>query len=93
MFDLQQKILAIVADLAARPEPELQPSHRFKEDLGMDSLAHIDMVMALEAEFKLVISQDDGAAIRTVQDAITFIHGRTVQAISGGSWCQAPARS
>jgi acyl carrier protein len=43
------------------------------DDLGADSLDTVELVMALEEEFDIEISDEDAEKIQTVQDAITYI--------------------
>lgn len=43
-------------------------------DMGQDSLEAIELVMLLEEEFEISVSEDDAASIQTVGDAIRFIY-------------------
>ncbi len=43
------------------------------DDLGADSLDTVELVMALEEEFDIEISDEDAEKIATVQDAISYI--------------------
>jgi acyl carrier protein len=45
----------------------------FMEDLGADSLDTVELVMALEEEFDIEISDEDAEKIQTVQDAVDYI--------------------
>jgi len=42
-------------------------------DLGFDSLDMVEAVMALEDEFKIEVSDEDGEKITTVQQAIDYV--------------------
>lgn len=42
-------------------------------DLGADSLDHVELVMAIEEEFDIEISDEEGSRISTVEDAVKFI--------------------
>jgi acyl carrier protein len=51
----------------------------FMNDLGADSLALMDLALAVEEEFEIDISDEAAAKIRTVREAVEFIE-RHVQA-------------
>jgi acyl carrier protein len=54
-------------------ETEVTPSASFKEDLGADSLDVVELVMQLEDEFEMEISDEDAEKIATVGDAVSYI--------------------
>jgi acyl carrier protein len=49
----------------------------FVDDLKADSLAVVELVLALEQEFKLEIPDEDTEQIRTVKDAVNYIQTHT----------------
>jgi len=49
------------------------PEASFIEDLGADSLDLVEMIMAMEENFGVEISDEELQKIRTIQDAINFI--------------------
>ena len=54
-------------------EDEVTPEASFIEDLGADSLDIVELVMALEEEYEMEISDEDAEKIKTVQDVISYI--------------------
>ncbi|GIW50506.1 MAG: acyl carrier protein [Anoxybacillus sp.] len=48
----------------------------FKEDLGADSLDVVELVMELEDEFDMEISDEEAEKIVTVGDAVNYIKSR-----------------
>ena len=62
----------IVNFLGVKPE-EVTPEASFVDDLGADSLDTVELVMALEEEFRIEIPDEDAEKIQTVGDAIKYI--------------------
>ena len=62
----------IVEQLKVSPE-EVKVEASFIEDLGADSLDLVELIMAMEEEFGLEISDEDAEKIQTVQDAIHYV--------------------
>ena len=51
----------------------MSPEKSFTDDLGADSLAIVELVLALEEEFGIKIPDDKVDSIKTVGDAVEFI--------------------
>jgi len=47
------------------------------DDLGADSLDTVELVMALEEEFDIEISDEDAEKIQTVQNAIDYVEANS----------------
>jgi acyl carrier protein len=52
---------------------DVTPTARFEEDLGVDSLTLVDLVVAVEDRFGLVIPDEEWARFVTVDDAIRYL--------------------
>jgi acyl carrier protein len=70
------KVREMVASQLGKSEDEITPESSFIEDLGADSLDLVELIMSMEDEFGLEISDEDAESIITVQDAINFIMER-----------------
>lgn len=73
MSDLMEKIKSIIAEQLNVDEAEVQPEAHFIDDLGADSLDTVELVMALEEEFGVEISDEDAEKIQTVGDVMKYI--------------------
>ena len=70
---IKQQVIDIVVDqLDAKPE-DIDESKSFTEDLQADSLAIVELVLALEEKFSVKIPDDEVDKIKTVGDAIKYI--------------------
>ncbi len=68
-----EKIKQIIVEQLGVDESEVNPEAHFINDLGADSLDTVELVMALEEEFGVEISDEDAEKIQTVGDVIKFI--------------------
>ncbi|MCM3214781.1 acyl carrier protein [Niallia taxi] len=76
MSDVLERVTKIVVDRLGVEESEVKPEASFKDDLGADSLDVVELVMELEDEFDMEISDDDAEKIATVGDAVNYISNR-----------------
>jgi len=77
------KVKEMIASHLGKSEEEITPDSSFIEDLGADSLDLVELIMSMEDEFGLEISDEDAENIITVQDAINFIQRSTKSASEG----------
>ena len=54
-------------------EAEVTADASFVEDLGADSLDLVELIMALEEEFDLKITDEEAEKIATLRDAVIYI--------------------
>ena len=66
----------ICQQLEVSPE-QLKPEASFADDLKADSLAVVELVLALEQEFKIEIPDEDTEQIKTVGNALDYIKSHT----------------
>jgi acyl carrier protein len=71
--EILAKVKEMVASQLGKTEDEITPESSFIEDLGADSLDLVELIMSMEDEFGLEISDEDAESIITVQDAVNFI--------------------
>jgi acyl carrier protein len=77
MSAIEKRVKEIVAEQLGVDESQVTNEASFMDDLGADSLDTVELVMALEEEFDIEISDEDAEKIQTVQDAIDYITDHT----------------
>jgi len=70
---VEVKVKHIIVEQLGVDEDEVKSEASFVDDLGADSLDVVELVMALEEEFGLEISDEDAEKLRTVKQAIEYI--------------------
>ncbi|EAT15927.1 acyl carrier protein [Desulfuromonas acetoxidans] len=73
MASIEERVQKIVAEQLGVEEDQVTPEASFMDDLGADSLDTVELVMALEEEFDIEISDEDAEKIQTVKDAISYV--------------------
>lgn len=71
--DTLQRVKKIIVERLGVDESEVTPEASFKDDLGADSLDVVELVMELEDEFDLEISDEEAEKISTVADVVNYI--------------------
>lgn len=74
--DIMDKIKTVVADKLDADPSEVVEGASFVDDLGADSLDVVELIMGLEDEFGIEISDEEAEKLRTVGDARDFIAAR-----------------
>lgn len=79
-MSVAERIMAVLEEQLGVEKTSIQPSDSITDDLGADSLDTVEIVMALEEEFELEISDSDGEKLLnsggTVQLLTQYIEGR-----------------
>ena len=73
MADTLERVKKIIVDRLGVYESKITLEASFKEDLGADSLDVVELVMELEDEFDLEISDEDAEKITSVGEVVKYI--------------------
>lgn len=71
---IEQRVIEIIVEQLGVSAEEVTPEAHFIDDLGADSLDLVELIMAMEEEFGMEISDEEAEKIQTVQDAINYIN-------------------
>ncbi len=71
--DLEVRLTKIIADQLGVDEEKVVPEASFIADLNADSLDLAELMMSLEDQFEVTISDEDSRAIVTVGDALNYL--------------------
>ena len=80
MASVQDKVKHIIVEQLGVDEEEVKAEATFVDDLGADSLDVVELVMALEEEFGIEISDEDAEKLVSVQHAVTYIDSHAAKA-------------
>ena len=78
-MSIEQRVKEIIVEQLGANEGEVKPEAKFVDGLGADSLDLVELVMALEEEYNMEISDEDAEKILTVGDAIEYIKAHASQ--------------
>jgi acyl carrier protein len=70
--DTQTVIEILTKELDIAPE-QLTPDAKLTEDLGADSLSHVQIIMKLEDEFEITIPDEQAERVQTVGDVFQLM--------------------
>ena len=73
-MSVDERVKGIVVEQLGIGVDEINNESSFIDDLGADSLDTVELVMALEEEFDIEISDEEAENISTVQTAIDYIN-------------------
>ena len=76
-METADKVKEIISQQLDVDVGQIKEESQFIEDLGADSLAIVELVLAFEEQFEIEIPDEDTEKIRTVGDAVKYIESRT----------------
>ena len=72
-MEIAEKVKEIISQQLDVDLAEVKEGASFIDDLGADSLAIVELVLAFEEQFEIDIPDEDTEKIRTVGDAVSYI--------------------
>jgi acyl carrier protein len=74
--DVAQRIVAALADYLKRDPASIELSHHLRDDLGLDSMAVIELLYKIEEAFDLQIPDQDLVGLTTVAAVAEYVEQR-----------------
>jgi len=72
-MSIEERIKKIICEQLEVNEKDVVPEASFVDDLGADSLDQVELIMAMEEEFDISISDEEAEKIVAVRDAIEYV--------------------
>lgn len=73
---IDEEALRVIAQVAERPVAEVRPEHELVADLEIDSPKALRLLLALEDELDLEITDDEAAGLHTVGDVLACLRAK-----------------
>lgn len=70
-----EKIKKMIVDELGVSEDKVVLEARLSEDLGIDSIDAVEIVMFIEDEYSVSVSDEDAFALKTVKDLVEYVEG------------------
>jgi len=70
---IEERIKKCIGEIMQRPPEDFKNSDRLDHDIGCDSIDLLEIVMSVEGEFDIEISDEDGEKLLTIQQAIDYV--------------------
>jgi acyl carrier protein len=87
--DLEARLKQILTKRVGVPAEEIQLGAKLVDDLGLDSIDLVELTIAAEREFNIVISDEVMREMLTVADVVSLV--RRLADTEGGSDLKHPA--
>lgn len=70
------RLKSVIAAKTKLSEADIQPDLNF-EDSGLDSFARIELILVIEEEFEIELSDNESANVATVSDLVELVEAKT----------------
>ncbi|MCC6223400.1 MAG: acyl carrier protein [Thermoleophilia bacterium] len=75
--EILERVKEVLVEQLGVDEADINEAASFQEDLGADSLDLVELIMELEDQFGVKISDEDAQGIQTVGHAVEYIAARS----------------
>lgn len=71
--NVEKEIISIIADISGSEENEITIDTNIVEDLDVDSIKAIEITVAIEKKFKIMVRDEDVPKIVSVKQAVDLV--------------------
>lgn len=75
--EIASRITTALAEYLSRDPSSVLESHTLRDDLGLDSMALIELIFRIEEAFDIEIPDKDMMSLQTVASVIEYVERRT----------------
>lgn len=75
---LDDRVRALITQVTAVPADQLGDDDRLREDLGMDSVASMELLSMLSEELDVLVEMEEAAEVLTVGQVVALARSRHV---------------
>jgi acyl carrier protein len=89
---IADRILTALAEYLKRDKRSIGTDYSLRDDLGLDSMATIELLFKIEEAFDLQIPDQDLQGLVTVGDVIGYVERRLKPAVSAKQAAKSPVK-
>ena len=75
-MDTMEKVVTLLSEQLGVDKDEITAGSDVVKDLGADSIDVVQLLMAMEDEFGVTVTEDDASNLKTVEDIVSLIDNR-----------------
>ena len=72
-MEVYDKVVALLSEQLGIDKSRITPDSDIVKYLGADSLDVVQMLMSMEEEYGITVSEDDAANLKTVRDIVNIL--------------------
>ena len=74
---MQDRVIKIVCEATKTDPSKVGPDTSFVDDLELDSLDIVEMLMRMEDEFGVEISEEETEGLKRVRDVVAYLESKS----------------
>ncbi|MDD7186313.1 MAG: acyl carrier protein [Clostridia bacterium] len=75
-MDTMEKVVTLLSEQLGVDKDKINAGSDVVKDLGADSIDVVQLLMAMEDEFGVTVTEDDASNLKTVEDIVSLIDNR-----------------